>query len=187
MKKLSKILILIILIAILGGLFFSFSKRPKKITLELPKELPKVMKLESPAFAGNQSIPKKYTCDGKDINPPLKIEEVPTEAKSLVLIVDDPDAPFGTFTHWLVWNIDPKTTLIEENSVPEGAIQGLNDFGKNSYGGPCPPSGTHHYHFKLYAIDVLLDLPSSSKKSDLERAIKDHILDSAELIGTYQR
>ena len=143
------------------------------------------MKLESPAFEHNQPIPKKYTCDGEDINPPLKIEEVPKEAKSLVLIVDDPDAPMGTFTHWLLWNIDPKISEIEENSKP--GIEGINDFGKNSYGGPCPPSGTHHYHFKIYALDTLLDLPSSSKKSALEKTIEGHILDFSELIGLYQK
>jgi len=182
-----KILLIIIVLIVLISVAILFSKRSKKPASEMPKELPKAMKLTSSAFEQNQPIPKKYTCDGQDINPPLKIEDVPENTKSLVLIVDDPDAPMGTFTHWLVWNIDPKTTLIEENSVPEGAIQGVDDFGRNSYGGPCPPFGTHHYHFKLYAIDTQLDLSPSSKKSDLEKAIEGHILDWTELIGTYQR
>jgi len=187
MRSVSKILIIFIVLIFLGGFGFYFSKRPKKPPLEIPKEVPKAMKLTSPAFENNQSIPEKYTCDGQDINPPLKIENVPGGAKSLVLIVDDPDAPMGTFNHWVLWNIYPKTNLIEENSLPGGAIEGLNDFRKNSYGGPCPPSGIHHYHFKLYALDTELVLDPSSKKKDVERAMEGHILDFMELIGLYQR
>jgi Raf kinase inhibitor-like YbhB/YbcL family protein len=183
MKTIIQILIPILILLLIVGLFFYFSKRPLKPSLKLPEK--KIMKLTSSAFEHNQPIPKKYTCDGEDINPPLKIEGVPEGTKSLVLIVDDPDAPMGVFCHWIVWNIDPKISQIEENSKP--GIEGINDFGKNSYGGPCPPSGIHHYHFKIYALDTLLDLPLSSKKSDLEKAIQNHILDWAELIGTYQR
>jgi hypothetical protein len=183
MKALVKILIAVLILVLVGGFFFYFSKRPKKTEIELPK--PKIMKLTSSAFEQGKAIPKKYTCDGEDINPPLKIENVPEEAKSLALIVDDPDAPRGVFAHWIVWNIDPKISQIEENSKP--GTEGVNDFGKNSYGGPCPPSGTHHYHFRIYALDTLLDLSSTSKKSDLEKAIEGHVLDWAELIGTYQR
>ncbi len=185
MKGLLKILIVLIVVVLIAGFSFYFLKRSKKPEILLPK--PKSMELTSPAFEQNQSIPKKYTCDGQDINPLLKIGNVPEEAKSLVLIVDDPDAPMGTFTHWIVWNIDPKISEIEENSIPKDGIEGVNDFGKNSYGGPCPPFGTHHYHFKIYAIDTLLDLPPSSKKSELERTIEGHVLDWAELIGTYRR
>jgi len=184
MNKIPLIIILAILLILVA---IWFSKRQKELTFQLPEELSKKMKIISSAFENNQLIPKKYTCDGENINPPLKIDNTPENAKSLVLILDDPDASLGTFTHWLIWNIDPKTTQIEENSVPQGAIQGLNDFGKNSYGGPCPPSGIHHYYFKLYAIDTLLDFSSSSKKSDLEKAIEGHVLDFAELIGIYQR
>ncbi|MCD6500585.1 YbhB/YbcL family Raf kinase inhibitor-like protein [bacterium] len=145
------------------------------------------MKIESSAFKENQSIPEKYTCDGENVNPLLKISEVPEAAKSLVLIVDDPDAPMGTWVHWTVWNVSSKTTEIPENSVPEGAIEGMTDFGKPGYGGPCPPSGTHRYFFKLYALDTTLGLSSSAKKVDLEKAMEGHILDKAELIGLYSR
>ena len=143
--------------------------------------------LSSTAFQNNGSIPSKYTCDGSDINPPLVIENVPAGAKSLALIVDDPDAPMGTWVHWLVWNISPHTTGIKENDVPKGALSGLNDFKKQSYGGPCPPSGTHRYFFKLYALDSILSLSSGAKKADLEKAMKGHIISQSQIIGLYKR
>jgi Raf kinase inhibitor-like YbhB/YbcL family protein len=145
------------------------------------------MKISSTAFEQNGQIPKKYTCDGSDVNPPLKFEGVPAEAKSLVLIVDDPDAPVGTWVHWILWNIDPKTSEIKENSVPKSAKQGMNDFRKHDYGGPCPPSGTHRYFFKLYALDITLNLGPNVTKGDIESSIKGHILEKAELIGIYKR
>jgi hypothetical protein len=145
------------------------------------------MKLISPAFDNNQSIPSEYTCDGENINPPLQISEVPTEAQSLVLIVDDPDAPAGTWVHWTVWNIDPQTTEIAKDSVPAGAVEGMTSFGKTGYGGPCPPSGEHRYFFKLYALDKELDLSASSGKDELEQIMPGHVLDSVELIGLYSR
>ena len=145
------------------------------------------MTLSSPAFAHNQTIPSKFTCDGADVSPPLEISDVPAAAKSLVLIVDDPDAPRGDWVHWTLWNIDPKTTQIEENSVPSGATQGVTDFGQPGWGGPCPPNGNHRYFFKLYALDTTLDLKPSARKSLLEEALTGHILDQSELIGPYQR
>lgn len=145
------------------------------------------MKITSSAFENNQIIPAKYTCDGQDISPPLKIEEMPQEAKSLVLIVDDPDAPMGTWVHWVVFNIEPSVSLIGENMVPQGGKEGLNDFSKTSYGGPCPPSGSHRYFFKVYALDKMLELDSSANKGDVEKAMEGSILDQAELIGLYQR
>ena len=145
------------------------------------------MKIASSAFENKQMIPQKYTCDGENINPPLQITEVPSNTQSLVLIVDDPDAPSGDWVHWLVWNINPETKLITENESPQGAIQGTNDFGKQNYGGPCPPSGIHHYQFKIYALDTTLNLPSSSRKKGLEKAMANHILDKDMLIGLYQR
>jgi len=145
------------------------------------------MKISSPAFQANALIPSKYTCDGPNINPPLKFEEVPSNAASLALIVDDPDAPAGIWVHWLLWNIDAKTQNIAENSVPNSSVQGKNDFDENSFGGPCPPSGTHHYAFKLYALDSMLSLPPSTNKSGLEKAMKGHILAEAQLIGTYSK
>jgi len=145
------------------------------------------MKLSSPAFENNQTIPSKYTCDGEDVSPALEISEAPEGAKSLVLIMDDPDAPMGTWDHWIVWNIAPSISSIEGNSMPEGAVQGTNSYGKQPYGGPCPSSGAHHYHFKLYALDTKLELNPSSIKKDVEKAMEGHILDQAELIGLYQR
>jgi len=140
--------------------------------------------ITSPVFENNKPIPKKYTCDGEDVNPPLNIEDIPVGTKSLVLIVDDPDAPMGTWDHWIVWNIPPKNK-IDEDSVP--GVEGLNDFRKHSYGGPCPPSGTHRYFFKVYALDVQLALSSNSRKKDVEKAMKDHILAKGELVGLYSR
>jgi len=142
------------------------------------------LRITSPSFQNNGAIPAKYTCDGNDVNPPLNITGIPREAKSLVLIVDDPDASMGTFVHWVVWNIPPKER-IEENSVP--GVEGMNDFRKRSYGGPCPPSGTHRYFFKLYALDVKLDLKTNSRKEDVEKAIEGHVLARGEIVGLYRR
>jgi Raf kinase inhibitor-like YbhB/YbcL family protein len=146
-----------------------------------------MLKLSSPAFKHNGSIPIKYTCDGADVNPPLTIENIPSSAKSLALIVDDPDAPAGTWVHWVLWNIGPDTKEIGENTVPSGALQGVNDFRKHDYGGPCPPSGTHRYFFKLYALDMKLGLGPKTNKAELERAMKGHIIAQGELIGQYKR
>ena len=140
--------------------------------------------ITSSVFENRRSIPAKYTCDGDDVNPPLKIEGIPGNTKSLILIVDDPDAPMGTWDHWIVWNI-PLTEKIEQNSVP--GVEGMNDFGRRSYGGPCPPSGTHRYFFKVYALDTKLDLKPNSRKKDVERAMKERILAQGEIIGLYRR
>ncbi len=145
------------------------------------------LSIASPAFAPNGTIPSKHTCDGRNVSPPLTIGNVPKEAKSLALIVDDPDAPRGTWVHWVVWNIPPGAGEFRENSVPPGAIQGTNDFRNRNYGGPCPPSGTHRYFFKLYALDGVPSLPPSASKADLERAMQGHILAQAELVGLYRR
>jgi Raf kinase inhibitor-like YbhB/YbcL family protein len=145
------------------------------------------MKITSSAFGHNQPIPPQYTCDGADMNPPLSVFDVPQGTKSLVLIVDDPDAPTGDWVHWLVWNIDPSVTGIAENSVPSGGVEGTTDFNRTGWGGPCPPSGTHRYHFKIFALDAVLDLDPSARKADLERAMQGRILDQGVLIGTYER
>jgi Raf kinase inhibitor-like YbhB/YbcL family protein len=147
----------------------------------------KSMKLTSTAFTHNENIPSKYTCDGEDLSPPLTVSGVPASAKSLALIVDDPDAPAGDWVHWTLWNIKPDTTEIVEDKVPQGATEGYTDFGKPGWGGPCPPSGVHHYQFKLYALDSVLDLPATARKADLEKAMKEHSLDSTVLVGLYQR
>ena len=145
------------------------------------------LKISSSAFGNNSHIPEKYTCDGKDMNPPLSVEHVPAKTVSLALIVDDPDAPGGMWVHWVVWNISPDTREIKEGSVPPKAQQGVNDFRRHNYGGPCPPGGTHRYFFKLYALDTSLTLSANSSKSDLEKAMKGHIIEQAELIGLYKR
>lgn len=145
------------------------------------------MELKSLAFKNNDNIPKKYTCDGENINPPLEISNIPEGAKSLALICDDPDAPGGDWVHWLVWNIDPSVAFIGENELPRGVMQGKTDFGTSKYGGPCPPSGTHRYQFKLYALDTILNLPQESVKSELESAMNNHFIERCTLIGLYKR
>ena len=138
------------------------------------------MKLISSSFENNGSIPAKFTCQGEDVNPQLIIEDIPDGTKSLVLIVDDPDAPMGTWVHWVVYDIAP-ISQIDEDSIP--GKQGINDFRKQNYGGPCPPSGIHRYFFKIYALDEELGLEEGVLKEDLEDAMQGHILDKAELIG----
>ena len=145
------------------------------------------MFLTSEAFENNEFIPKQYSYKGGNINPSLLINNVPEGTKSLALIVDDPDAPVRVYSHWLVWNIPVNTKKIEEGLLPEGSIQGLNDFQKNEYDGPYPPSGTHRYFFKLYALDFVLNLEENSRKVDLENAMTGHILSEASLIGLYSK
>ena len=144
------------------------------------------MKITSSAFQEGASIPSKFTCDGADTSPPLRIADVPSGAKALALIVDDPDAPSGLFTHWTVWNIPVQTAAIGEGSTPKG-VQGTNDFGKSGYGGPCPPSGTHRYYFKVFALDRELDLRFGAKRGQLDAAMKGHIVAQGELMGRYSR
>ena len=142
------------------------------------------MTITSPKFGNNDFIPREYTCQGKDINPPLNINGIPENAKSLALIVDDPDAPMGMWVHWVVFDI-PVTSEIAEKSIP--GKQGINDFGRKNYGGPCPPSGTHRYFFKIYALDTELKLEEGITKDGLESAMKGHILGEAQLIGLYKK
>jgi len=143
------------------------------------------MKLTSPAFLNGASIPSKFTCEGDDINPQLVIENIPAGTKSLTLIVDDPDAPMKTWVHWVVYDIDPTINRIAENSIP--GKQGINDFRRKDWGGPCPPSGTHHYYFKLYALDKVLGIAEGIDRIALEKAMAGHILAKSELVGLYKR
>jgi len=143
------------------------------------------MKISSSAFENEGEIPSKYTCDGVNINPPLEIAQVPEGTKTLALIVDDPDAPVGLWVHWLVWNIQPDTTEIQENSIPNGSTQGTTSFGSVGYGGPCPPSGTHRYQFKLFALDTKIDLESNADKAALESGMQGHIIDKVMYMGKY--
>lgn len=145
---------------------------------------PSNMKLTSTAFLEGENIPTQFTCDGPDQVPPLSVSEIPAEAKSLVLIADDPDAIAVAWVHWIMWNIPPTTTEITAGS----GIEGTNTFGNTGYGGPCPPSGTtHHYDFKIYALDTMLDLPTSATISELAAAMKGHVIDQGRLMGKYQR
>jgi Raf kinase inhibitor-like YbhB/YbcL family protein len=144
------------------------------------------LKITSSAFSENGNIPMKYTCEGEQVNPPLHIAQVPSETQSLALILHDPDAGMqGGFTHWVVWNIDPSTTDIPEGFT--GGEQGLNSAKKSGYIGMCPPSGTHHYHFMVYALDTKLDIGKQTGKDGLQKAMKGHILAKGELVGLYKK
>jgi len=148
--------------------------------------------LKSSAFSNGSAVPSKYTCDGQDVSPPLSWSGAPSGTKSYALISDDPDAPMGAWVHWVVWNIPASAATLNEaldkkSSLADGTKQGITDFKRAGYGGPCPPSGTHRYMFKLYALDTVLDLEQSSTKSKLEAAMKGHVLGQATLMGTYSR
>lgn len=150
------------------------------------------MQITSVAFKDGEDIPQKYTCDGDDVSPPLEWSATPEETKTLTIICDDPDAPMGTWVHWVVFNIPGDMVGLPESIPPErkmdnGAIQGMNDFKKIGYGGPCPPSGTHRYFFKIYALDAELDLAFGATKSHVLLSMEGHVLDEAHLMGTYRR
>jgi Raf kinase inhibitor-like YbhB/YbcL family protein len=150
------------------------------------------MKIESPAFEPSEMIPSEHTCDGNDLSPPLAWTEPPANTASLALICDDPDAGSGTWVHWLVWNIPPAERRLAKGiaksaELPGGARQGTSDFRRLGYGGPCPPSGTHRYFFRLFALDSTLDLAAGATREELERAMRGHVLDRAELMGKYRR
>jgi Raf kinase inhibitor-like YbhB/YbcL family protein len=143
--------------------------------------------LESSAFENAQAIPSRHSCEGEDVSPPLRWSNVPEGARSLALVVDDPDAPGGVFTHWIAWGLDPTADGLGEGaSAPR---EGQNDFGTSGYRGPCPPPGhgRHRYVFRLYALDAELELGSGAAKAELEQAIAGHVLTTAELVGTYER
>ncbi len=143
------------------------------------------MELKSPEFEAGGDIPSKFTCDGNDVSPTLEISNLPDNTNTLALIVDDPDAPGKTWLHWLVYDISPPLSRIEQGDVP--GKQGMNDFGKKDYGGPCPPSGRHRYFFRLYALDSELNLQEGASRKDVESAMQGHVLEKTELMGLYQR
>jgi len=145
------------------------------------------MKLTSTAFEQNQPIPAEYTCDGVNHQPPLTFSQVPEEAQSLALVVEDPDAPTKVFTHWLIYDIPPSIQHIPEHEVPLSGTDGVNDFGTRGYKGPCPPAGMHRYVFKLSALDTRLALPEGTRKEDVLAKMKGHVIATAELVGTYTR
>jgi Raf kinase inhibitor-like YbhB/YbcL family protein len=187
----------------LSGIFISLIFCGKDNQAELKKEQKtaivqelkmKNIEITSPAFAEGDTIPVKFTCDGSDVSPELTWSAPPEGTKSLALICDDPDAPRGTWVHWVLFNIPPivvglsEAAEISQTDSTKGAIEGVTDFGNNSYGGPCPPRGpAHRYFFKIYALDQALDLTRQAKKADIEKAMKGHILGMGQLMGKYQR
>ncbi len=178
----TKYLMLYILVSGLSTILFSQTKHKGENKMEIT----------STAFAQGELIPKKYTCDDVNISPPLKWHGAPTGTKSFALIADDPDAPIGTWVHWVLFNLPADVRELAENFPPKknfenGAAHGKNDFGKYGYGGPCPPGGTHRYYFKLYALDDKLDLQPGCTKKDLLQTIKNHTLAESQLMGKYKR
>ena len=170
------------------------SREQKKRTGEVSEERSHDMTISvsSSAFPEGGMIPAKHTCDGNDVSPPLKWTGVPEGTKSLALIGDDPDAPMGTWVHWVMWNIPASVQELTEHvppkpELPDGSRQGISDFRHPGYGGPCPPSGVHRYYFKIYALNTMLDLPGSTRKPDLVKAMKGHILAEGQLMGRYSR
>lgn len=180
------------LVMLCAALIFALSGCQQKNTDSPPAPVQSAAKLTltSPAFKEGAAIPSANTCDGANASPPLQWSGVPSQAKSLALICEDPDAPGGTFTHWVLYNLPASTTELKEGqaTLPEKAAQGKNDFDKAGYGGPCPPAGNpHRYIFHLYALDTPLTLSDSASKQDLQSAILDHILAEGVLMGKYQR
>lgn len=187
-----QVLLVISGLAFIGlAIFLAFRTMPPTPATETG-ETRMAMAIASQAFRNGERIPARYTCDGEDISPPLSWSGAPKETKTYALIMDDPDAPGGVFTHWVIFNMPAsETSLLEDvpksRTLASGAVQGRNDFGRNGYGGPCPPSGTHRYRFHLYALDTQLDLSPTATKHDVLRAIKGHVLAEGELTGLYSR
>jgi hypothetical protein len=148
--------------------------------------------LTSSAFTEGQPIPAAYTCDGRDVSPPLAWDEPPAGTRSFVLLSEDPDAPRGPWVHWVLYNVPPSARRLAagqpgDAKLPGGGLQGMSDFGRTGYGGPCPPSGTHRYYFRLYALDTMLDTPPGATKAQVEAAMGGHVLAEGQLMGTYRR
>ncbi len=144
----------------------------------------KTLAVQSEVFANNGHIPPKYTCEGENVNPPLEISDIPEETKSIAIIMEDPDAPAGDFTHWLLWNVSPTEEIAENTNQ---GISGMNDFGKTGYGGPCPPSGAHHYYFRVFALDKELNITAGESKAAMLEAMNGHILATGELMGRFKK
>ncbi len=160
---------------------------PVLLALFIPSLVFGDLTITSPDFAAGAAIPSRFTCQGRNISPALVIAGVPAGARSLVLIVDDPDAPSGTFTHWLIWNIPAGAGRLSPGGSPAGAVEGTNDFGNAGYSGPCPPSGTHRYFFRLSALDVPLRLGAGALRAELEGAMRGHVIGGAVLMGRYSK
>ncbi len=185
--------------AIFGVLLFALlgcASRPQPAVqqpgADKPRENKMEIKLTSTAFKEGQPIPRTYTCDGVNVSPPLEWSGVPANVKTLAIVCDDPDAPGGTWVHWVLYNLPAGNIGLIENlpateKLVAGGFQGTTDFGKVGYGGPCPPSGTHRYYFKLYALDAELPLKAGATKAELEKAMEGHIVAEGQLMGTYRR
>lgn len=165
----------------------SFFNNKKQTTVVVTDKYPEMLKLTSAAFKDGETLPVKNGCLGDDVSPPLSISGIPAVTKSLVIIVEDPDSPYKIWTHWILYNIDPRSTEIYEGILPWNALLGENDFGVAAYRGPCPPVGKHRYFFKVYALDAKLDLEVGANRKQVDSAIKDHILDKGELVGTFEK
>jgi Raf kinase inhibitor-like YbhB/YbcL family protein len=180
-------------VALLTSFLFCFSLWASREIFAQEKGGAMSLQISSAAFSPGGTVPRKFTCDGRDVSPQLKWNDPPANTQSVALIMDDPDAPAGTWAHWVIYDLPANTRELPEGvakqeQLPSGARQGRNDFGKIGYGGPCPPPGKQHrYFFKIYALDVKLDLKAGATKADVERAMKGHILAQAELIGKYGR
>jgi Raf kinase inhibitor-like YbhB/YbcL family protein len=187
MKVPKKILIFIlVVVAIVGALAWAErNNRGSNTISDNNNDSKPGIQIISPAFRKGGSIPVQYTCKGQNVSPPLNILNGDPAVKSLALIMHDPDAPVGDYVHWTMWDIPTSTETIAANSVPTGAIQGLNSNNQNKYMGPCPPSGTHRYLFELYAVDKVLSLPANTTRDQLKQAMDNHILDQDVLIGTF--
>ncbi len=177
--KILAVIITFAIIVLVGYQILASNRTNDKIKIS-------IMKITSTAFSHEGKISSKYTCDGENINPAFEIENVPREAKSLVLISDDPDAPNGTWVHWIVFNLSPDLKKIEEGIEPVG-VRGATSFGRLGYGGPCPPFGTHRYFFRLYALNNKLNLEEGARREDLEKAMNGMIIEKTELMATYER
>lgn len=183
------LLAFIILLVVAGGslyLYYTDSPYSKGTKRTIFGKL-ESMTIKTDAFENNGKIPSKYTCDGENISPGFTFFTVPVAARSLALIVEDPDSPSKNFTHWILFNINPLINGFDENTVPDGAIEGLNDFGEPLYGGPCPNTGEHRYVFKLYALDKNLELEKGATKQQVLNAISNHIIEESQIIGLYER
>ncbi len=193
--KVQMVVVAVAIFALVGVGFVAFRPKEKEKFIPQPQEAPEqilnqvqddnTFQLTSSAFSHYQPIPEKYTCDGENISPPLTISGIPEETQSLLLIVDDPDSPTGDFVHWVVANISPDVEEITEGTIPSESTPGMTSFGKEQYGGPCPPRGTHRYFFTLYALDTKLGIIGKTKK-DLMDSINGHSFAKATLIGTYE-
>lgn len=185
-------LMIVVVMLIGGGLVAWRWYRPTPVATNISNQtLSHTMQITSSAFTDGKAIPSEFTCDGRQVSPPLQFTGIPSAAKSLVLIMEDPDVPRsirpdGLFVHWMVWNVPTTTTALAAGAVPPG-VSGKNSGGNIGYTSPCPPSGEHRYYFRLYALDTDLVLPSNATKADLLRAMQNHLLDQAELMGRYGR